>query len=180
MRAETLADAEVVGFLRDQFTLAWENLYPELFGKADPNATPPRYAPEQTASLAEGAGGGNIRCYVCTPDGKIVHQTLGYWKPARFLAEMQFALGLLLSHEAKIKAEQTKHAGRIQAEWAAAVERAGKGNDWRDPKLKFAAGCGVRLRGADELLPDLLQDVGIVIDRRRDEVFTKGALGCGE
>ena len=33
---------------------------------------------------------------------------------------------------------------------------------------------------ADELLPDLLKDVGEVIDRRRDEVFTKGALGCGD
>ena len=43
MRAETLAEAEVVGFLNQHFTLAWENLYPELFGRADPNAAPPRY-----------------------------------------------------------------------------------------------------------------------------------------
>lgn len=180
MRAETLAEAEVVGFLNQHFTLCWENLYPELFGRADPNAAPPKYAPEQTANLAEGAGGGNIRCYVCTPDGRIVHQTLGFWRPQRFLAEMKFALSLPTDDPVKLRLEQSKHAGKLQAEWAAAVERTGKGNDWRDPKLKFAAGCGVRVRGADELLPDLLKDVGEVIDRRRDEVFTKGALGCGD
>lgn len=180
MRAETLADAEVVGFLREHFTLAWENLYPELFGKADPNAAPPRYAPEQTRDLPEGAGGGNIRCYICTPDGKIIHQTLGFWRSERFLAELKFALSLPTDDPVKLKSEQSKHSARLQSEWAAAVERAGKGNDWRDPKLKFAAGCGVRVRGADELLVDLRADVGAVIDRRRDEVFTKGALGCGE
>jgi hypothetical protein len=180
MRAETLADAEVVGFLNRHFTLAWENLYPELFGRADPSATPPKYAPEQTKDMPEGAGGGNIRCYVCTPDGKIVHQTLGFWRAERFLAEMRFALQLLTDNPAKLRTEQAKHAAKLQSELAAAKERAGAGNDWRDPKLKFAAGCGVRVRGADELLADLLADVGTVIDRRRDEVFTKGALGCGD
>ena len=180
MRAETLADAEVVGFLRQHFTLAWVNLYPELFGKSDPNAAPPRYAPEQTKNLAEGAGGGNIRCYFCTADGKIVHQTLGYWRAERFLAEGRFALGLPADDPVKLRAEQRRHADKVQAEWLAAQERAGRGNDWRDPKLKLAAGCGVRVRGSEELLADLLRPVGEVIDRRRDEVFTKGALGCGE
>jgi hypothetical protein len=180
MRAETLADAEVVGFLRQHFTLCWVNLYPELFGESDPNATPPRYAPEQTANLAEGAGGGNIRCYFCTPGGNIAHQTLGFWRAERFLGECRFALSLPADDPSKLRAEQAKHAARLQAEWAAAKERAGTGNDWRDPTLKAAAGCGVRVRGADELLADLLRPVGEVIDRRRDEVFTKGALGCGE
>jgi hypothetical protein len=180
MRAETLADAEVIGFLNAHFTLAWENLYPELFGRADPNAAPLRYAPEQMKDMPDGAGGGNIRCYVCTPGGRIVHQMLGYWKAGRFLAELKFALNLPTADPVKLKAEQARHAAKVQAEWAAATERAGAGNDWRDPKLKFAAGCGVRVRGADELLGDLLADVGAVIDRRRDEVFTKGALGCGD
>ena len=179
MRAETLADAEVVGLLRQRFTLAWVNLYPELFGVADPNAAPPKYAKAQTDDLPEGAGGGNIRCYFCTPDGRIVHQTLGLWRPERFQEECRFALSLP-DDAAKLRAAQSKHAAKVQAEWAAARERAGKSTDWRDPKLSAAAGCGVRVRGTDELLADLLKPVGEVIDRRRDEVFTKGALGCGE
>src|SRR5690349_13117468 len=125
MRAETLAEAEVVGFLNQHFTLAWENLYPELFGRADPNAAPPRYSPEQMKDMPEGAGGGNIRCYVCTPDGKIVHQTLGFWRPERFLGELKFALSLPTNDPAKLKAEQTKHAAKLESEWAAARERAG-------------------------------------------------------
>ncbi len=178
MRAETLADAEVIGFLGEHFTLAWENLMPELFGRADPNAAPPRYAPEQTRDLPEGAGGGNIRCYFCAPDGRIVHQTLGYWRKERFVAECRFALRMTAGDPATLAGEQQRHQAKLAAEFAAAKERAGAGTDWRNPAVTTAARCGVRLRGADELLADLLADVGAVIDRRRDEVFTKGALGC--
>jgi hypothetical protein len=35
----------------------------------------------------------------------------------------------------------------------------------------------LRLRAATDLMPDLLADIEAVLDRRREEVYTKGAVG---
>jgi hypothetical protein len=178
MRAETLAEAEVIGFLQKHFVLAWSNLLPELFGAADPNADPPKYPVEQTRDLPEGAGGGNIRIYFCTADGKIVHQVLGLWRIQRFLDECRFALSLPTADPAEMTKLQKQHRQKLEGEWARAHELIKPGSNWRDPSVRKAGTCGIRLRSADELFKDLLADVEAVIDRRREEVFTKGALGC--
>src|SRR5262245_9861530 len=116
MRAETLSHAEVVGFLNEQFVIGWSNLLPELYGNADPNAPPPKaYNSEHLRSVPEGAGGGNIRCYFCNAEGKIVHQVVGYWKPERFLEETRFALALLTKSPAELARVQESHQQELQA-----------------------------------------------------------------
>src|SRR3974377_1937157 len=112
MRADTLADAEVIGYLNQHFVIAWSNLLPELYGNADPHAPPPpSYNPEHVRSVPEGAGGGNIRVYFCTPRGGVVHQVIGYGNPPRFLEEARLALTLLQGSPdaaAKIQRERRK------------------------------------------------------------------------
>jgi hypothetical protein len=177
MRAETLADPTVVDFLNEHFVMAWSNLFPELYGTADPNSTPPKYPIEQTRNLPEGAGGGNIRSYFCTKEGKALHQVIGFWRPERFLAEAKFALNLPQQDRKQIERIIAIHRLELQVEQERFL-RSSEGKNWRDPSVRKAASCGLQIRSTEELQRDLLIDVGEIIDRRREEVFTKGALGC--
>src|SRR5262245_44884386 len=96
MRAKTLAADEVVSTLNRQYVIVWHNLLPELYGTADPDAgAPPTYDEQRVERLPEGAGGGNIRIYFCKPDGAVIHQVTGYWRPRRFMEEVAFAESLV-------------------------------------------------------------------------------------
>jgi hypothetical protein len=58
---------------------------PGLYAQAPPASSFPR---EMVDSCPEGAGGGNVRHFICGPDGTVTAAFSGYWKPARFLREL--------------------------------------------------------------------------------------------
>lgn len=178
MRAETLADAEVIGYLNEHFVIAWSNLLPELYGNAEPNAPPPpSYNADHVRSLPEGAGGGNIRVYFCTPQGRVVHQVVGYWKPARFLEEARQATELLAQKPEHVARVQGARRQELETARDAALAALPEQPLRNDPAVRRAAQLGLRCRAAADLVSELYADVEIILDRRREEVYTKGAVG---
>lgn len=178
MRADTLADAEVIGFLNQHFVIAWSNLLPELYGNADPHAAPPpSYDPERVKGVPEGAGGGNIRVYFCTPQGRVVHQTVGYWKAPRFLEEARRAVELLQRSPDHVARVQRARLQELEKERDAALAALPDRPQRNDPVVRRAAQLGLRCRAGEDLQRDLYADVETILDRRREEVYTKGALG---
>lgn len=178
MRADTLADAEVIGYLNQHFVIAWSNLLPELYGNADPNApAPPNYNPDHVKSVPEGAGGGNIRVYFCTPQGRVVHQVIGYWKATRFLEEARLAVELLQRTPEQVAKVQAGRRKELEKERDAALAALPAKPERNDPVVRRAAQLGLRCRAAEDLQRELYADVETILDRRREEVYTKGALG---
>jgi hypothetical protein len=170
----TLKDPGVVSYLRANYVVAWSNLLPELYGNSDPSIPPPAsYDTRALATTPEGAGGGNIRAYFCRPDGKIVHLTVGYWKPERFLLEARFARDLS-GDPKRVAVARRAWLKMLQADFDKA--RAALSASVADGRLRLAQ-ASLRLRAAAELAPDLLAAIEIVLDRRREEVYTKGAVG---
>jgi hypothetical protein len=88
MRTVTFADVELIDYLRQNFVLVWHNQAPEGPGI---EGVQQRYTPAQAQAYPEGGGGGNVRSYFCTPDGKVVYFLQGYWRHDRYLAEARFA-----------------------------------------------------------------------------------------
>jgi hypothetical protein len=85
---KTLSDPRVQEALRP-YALVTHNQLPELYcnNTVDPGVD--RYPDDQVDRCPEGAGGGNVRLYVCEPGGRIRRLLLGYWKPERFLEELR-------------------------------------------------------------------------------------------
>ncbi|MBY0527673.1 MAG: hypothetical protein K2R98_30020 [Gemmataceae bacterium] len=179
MRADTLASAEVIGYLNEHYVIAWSNLLPELYGNADPNAPPPpKYNPEHVKSVPEGAGGGNIRIYFCNPQGRVLHQVIGYWKPDRFLDEARFAASLFAMSPDRVIKVQTQRREELEKEQATAMAALPVEPKRNDPAARCAAQVGLRCRAANDLRKELHADIEDLLDRRREEVYTKGAVGC--
>jgi hypothetical protein len=77
----------VVRFLNEHFVLYWTNQIPGLYCSAHGGAN--RFPQEMVDRCPEGAGGGNVRFFVCDVDGRVSDCVLGYWKPPRLLAELK-------------------------------------------------------------------------------------------
>jgi hypothetical protein len=179
MRANTLAAAEVVGPLNSRFVVAWSNLLPELYGAADPNSdAPAAYNTERVARLPEGAGGGNIRIYFCRPDGAVVHQVIGYWRPERFLEELAFAERLMELDSKQVRGEQGRRLRELEAVAERELVLVPDNVTANDPTARSAAQQALRRRSADELQALLGQDVEMLLRERRIKVYTEGAVGC--
>jgi hypothetical protein len=179
MRADTLAHAEVIGYLNANYVIAWSNLLPELYGNADPNAPPPpKYDPAHVESLPEGAGGGNIRVYFCNPQGRLLHEVIGYWKPEQFLAEAHLAVALGAMNPDRVIHRQTERRAVLERERTAAMAVLPEEPRRNDPLVRHAAQLGLRCRAAADLCRELHADIEDLLDRRREEVYTKGAVGC--
>jgi hypothetical protein len=73
MRTVTFAEPRVVDYLKRHFVLLWHNQAPER------PSSPPADAGQQVEAYPEGSGGGNLRTYFCTADGKICYYLEGYW-----------------------------------------------------------------------------------------------------
>ncbi|HYE97610.1 MAG TPA: hypothetical protein VEJ18_01815, partial [Planctomycetota bacterium] len=115
-----------------------------------------RYPAAQVEGCPESAGGGNVRVYLCTPEGDVAFLILGYWAPPRFLEE--------LSRGEEILARPAE-AGRLhaacRARHVASSDRAEK----------------LLVRAHDEALSDWGRPVRPVLERLEDEIYTKGAIG---
>lgn len=115
-----------------------------------------RYPAAQVEGCPESAGGGNVRVYLCTPDGDVAFLILGYWAPPRFLEELARGEEILAG---------PAEAGRLHRECR---ERHGATADRAEKLL---------VRAHDEALADLGRPVRQVLERLEDEIYTKGAIG---
>lgn len=155
MRTVTFSNAEVTKLLDDHFDLYWTNQLPELF--RDPKAPPKRYPEAQMAQFPEGGGGGNVRVFVCTRDGRIVHHLRGYWSPERLLDELRFALALVEADAATIAAAHGAH-----------VHEGGE-----TPLAQAQQNLLRRCHDETEIHAPVCK----VLRRIEEEVFTRGAVG---
>jgi hypothetical protein len=112
MRSVVFADEKVVDALNKEFVLAWNNHAPE-WGGGGKRALQPVFSKEELALYPEGGGGGNIRTYICRPEGAIVHYLEGWFRPERYLGEVEFARTLV--KEEKPAARLAEHAKELQA-----------------------------------------------------------------
>ena len=97
LRTVTFSDPEVQRLLDAQFVVTWHNQAQDLFpGKpGSPSDHQPAVSEHYLRTFPDGAGGGNVRMFFCTPDARIVHSIEGYYRPATFLAEVAFAQQLM-------------------------------------------------------------------------------------
>jgi len=96
MRTVTFADPETTDRMNRDFVLVWSNQQPELIsGKAsEPSQAQTPFSQEEAKQYPLGGGGGNIRSYFCDSEGHVLYYLEGYWDPARYRHECEFALTL--------------------------------------------------------------------------------------
>jgi hypothetical protein len=92
MRTVTFADLDVVDRVKKNFVAVWHNQSPELYSSGP--AKQEKYTTDQVRAYPQGGGGGNVRSYFCTPDGKVLYYLEGFWTKERYLAEAGFARDL--------------------------------------------------------------------------------------
>jgi hypothetical protein len=93
MRTVTFADEKLVREISRSFVPVWHNQDPE--GAAGGNcAAAKQPAPAEANEYPLGAGGANLRTYICSPEGKLVYFLEGYWSPETYLAELRAALAV--------------------------------------------------------------------------------------
>jgi len=85
LRTVTFSDPAVSAALAERYVLYWENQVPGLYAKAPPETSFPR---EMVEGCPEGAGGNNVRHFICDPDGRVTAYFTGFWKAPRFLREL--------------------------------------------------------------------------------------------
>jgi hypothetical protein len=106
MRTVTFADIQVIQVLQKHFVLVWHNQSPEFFSEGVQEPA----TPEQAKAYPEGAGGGNVRTYFCTPNGQMVYYLQGFWRTERFVEEAVFARKVI-ANLGSIAPEKLKELG---------------------------------------------------------------------
>ena len=96
MRSVTFSNERLVQDLRHHVVAVWHDQNGALAGhglamncKPQPCQAPP--TEQMIKAYPVGGGGGNLRTYFCTPEGKIVHYLEGYWPVTHFAAELRIA-----------------------------------------------------------------------------------------
>jgi hypothetical protein len=86
----TLSDDTVLNALKSHFVCGFKNIKGEPYsGKSG------QHDPDSPAVVTtNGAGPHNVQMFFLSSDGVVLHCLPGYWSPADFLHEMQFALNL--------------------------------------------------------------------------------------
>lgn len=156
---KTLTDEGVRAFLAEHFVLVMHNQLPGLYCNTSVDPGIDRYPGDQVDQCPESAGGGNLRVFLCRPSGEVAFEMLGYWKPARFLEELQHGRDILKAAAEPGQAERLH--GECLGRHASASDRAGK----------------LLIRAHQEAMADLFKPVGKVLERIEDEIYTKGAIG---
>jgi hypothetical protein len=156
---KTLVDPAVRALLSRQFVLAMHNQVPDLYCNNSIDPGTDRYPREQVDRCPEGAGGGNLRLFLCSPSGEIVSAMMGYWRPDRFLEELGRGRAILGARSSRADVERLHRECRARHEGSA--DRAEK----------------VLIRSHQEALQDLFHPVQSVLARIEDEIYTKGAIG---
>jgi hypothetical protein len=129
MRTVTFANEKVVDLINESYVALWHNHSPVPAAKAEE----PQYTAAQVDAYPEGGGTGNLRTYVAAPDGTVVSEIRGFWRPARYLEELGFALDLSTDNA------RAKHAARAQALRSAASRLAAENPGQMGKRVKESA-----------------------------------------
>ena len=194
MRVVTLFEPNTQKYLAEHFVLVTHNQLPGLYCSSstiDATAANP-YPPEQLAVAHEGAGGGNVRSYFCTPDGRVVNYVAGFWEPERFLNEADWALARLAQDAASTARDHRQRIDDYQQQrnavatpeeveqMAAALTQSTRESTLADihKKLLIVKAFNRLARSHREVQPLLHQSVAEVLRRVEDDIYIKGTLGC--
>jgi hypothetical protein len=203
MRVGTLEDPVTLRFLAERFVLVTHNQLPQLYcsGSTVDTTTTNPYPKEQMAQAPEGSGGGNVRSYFCTPDGRVVSYIAGRWGREKFLAEARWALERM--DEVEQRPELLRAHRRMSFQYASArdsqvspeeleeiieasITAKPQAVDGRDAaeiarrwKLYHLAAAYNRLiRSHHEVREILMLPIDEVLQKVEDDVYIKGAIGC--
>jgi hypothetical protein len=93
MRTVTFADPKLVRLMNDSVVAVWNNQNPTAaFNFQVAAARQPKPTAQQIDAYPAGGGGGNMRAYFCTPEGRVIHFVQGYWPAKQMAEEVRFAL----------------------------------------------------------------------------------------
>ena len=93
MRTVTFADIDLVTKINSTVIPVWNNQNPQAaLGLKNAAAIQPKPTRQQIDVYPQGGGGGNMRAYFCTPEGKVFHYVQGYWSSKNFANEIAFAI----------------------------------------------------------------------------------------
>jgi hypothetical protein len=190
MRVGTLFEPETAAFLDRHFVLVRHNQLPQLYC-GDGIDVSKKYSPEQLATAVDGSGGGNVRSYFCTADGRVINYVAGRWSPEKFLREARWALkhkdrGLADLSKAHDKLGTSYQRSRdreippAEMEWATNAAVADHDNATRQRAAvirRHAMAYNRMIRSHREAHTILLRDVMEVLRKVEQEIYTKGALG---
>jgi len=188
LRAETLADPRVRAAL-DALVWAVHDQCPALYCGRDA-VSAADYSTRRQGQVREGAGGGNIRLFVCASDGRVKAYVAGYWRPARFLELLRELARDALPLEGEPLVAY--HVARA-AHWAAARDvlvprsrttelfaqaaRGGESGLGAREVLDQAAALGRLARSYEEAPRWVGRPIDDVLAQVEDEVYTRGAVG---
>ncbi len=98
MRTVTFSDASVAKFINEGFVATWVNRNPKFHNcEVDTEVNIARMSGEAYATR-------NFATFFATPDLDVLHYAAGYYRPAWFLPEAEFALALCLqAYDAEMK-----------------------------------------------------------------------------
>ena len=158
---KTLADPEVKRFLKKNFSvLAFHNQMPELY--CSTSVDPGNYPEEMVENCSEGAGGGNVRSFICSRDGRVISVTLGYWKKEKFIREMQHTFVMY-----------DRETERVHPMW---IDRHKELRKKETEPYRIAV-QSLLIRSHEESLRDLGKPIRKVLRTIEEEIYTKGAIG---
>lgn len=171
----TFSDPATHDFLARSFVCAKVNLVPGLLlGGAS------HHSEELLAQFPEGGGGGNVRSIFCTPDGRILSEVKGFWRPERYREEASLALAMSVEGRDAIAVLHQTHASShereregVEAERSQQTEPEPKPSPW----ARRIAALNRLARSHHESIELLGTPVEEYLDRISDEVWTKGNVG---
>ncbi len=152
----TLSDERVKRAIEENWVSTWHNQCPGLYcnNTAD-TRTPIPYPPEQMATVKEGAGGGNVRLFLCDSEGRVLLSVRGFLPADRMLEELAFGEELVeMSEEMRSQAsEGFVPVGKTSGEVLS-------------PR---------RMSQIREMLR--ARDIALVLREIEDDIYRKGAIG---
>jgi hypothetical protein len=156
LRAVTLSDDDVKREIEENWVSTWHNQCPGLYcsNTAD-SKNPIPYPPEQRATVKEGAGGGNVRLFLCDSEGRVLLSVRGFLPADRMLEELAFGEELVeMSEEMRSQASE----GFVPVS-----------------KVRGEVLPAHRMRQIREMLR--ARDIAVVLREIEDNIYLKGAIG---
>lgn len=172
MRSVTFADPAVVDLLNRSFVVLWDN-HAERIRRGGKGVEQPAWSKEELERYPEGGGGTNVVSIVAAPDGRIVNQLQGWFRPERLADELDFSLTLL--DGGGVAARQAERGNAIRAR----AERLARENPGEMLK-PFPDSAIRRTHAALNLLADVHMACGPLLGRAAsdylDEIESRGKV----
>lgn len=215
MRVGTLEKKQVIEHLSEHFVLVAHNQLPQLYCNCEASTTGSGEAegqyPSNQMKVNEGAGGGNVRTFFCTPEGRVVNYLAGYWKEEKYRFEADWSreriaalvdtggewwndesalTELLSAHQRQLEndtARRDQYMSPTEVEELVAELKSHRAqrataediDQQRADAFSRLVGFNRMIRSHREAKEYAGRPVESVLQQIEDEVYTKGAIGCG-